>query len=224
MKNSKIIILLIIILAMGVSMLVFLVMRGNPRRANSDSSQGHPIPPPIQNTMVPMPSPAPTTTTQIPAQSQVEQLDSSGRQTYKNTDFGFELKYSKGWKMLKEINSKDASYPIPLWVSFGTGIYGNEGYDGEFFVLVYDKRSVGLEEVIGEYGKQFSDRLEKRQKIMIDGIPALKITITTPSNPSWILEETVIEHGGYIYLVGNGAVENALFNDFYNSFKFLKIM
>lgn len=106
-----------------------------------------------------------------------------------------------------------------LLVSFGTGTYGNEGYDGEWFVFAQDRSSASVEGLIKDMGKQFSDRQEIRENIIINRTPAVKVLVTTPSIPSWVYEAVIVEKGNRIYLVDNGAIKNDLFFEFYNSFK-----
>ena len=141
-------------------------------------------------------------------------------QTYRSS-YGFEIQYPQGWKIVNELDSKKVSYPttILLSVSFGTGTYGNEGYDGEWFVFVRDKSSASVEGLIKDMGKQFSDRQEKRENITINGVSALKVIVTTPSTPSWVYEAVIVEKGNSIYFVHNGAIKNDLFDKFYSSFK-----
>jgi hypothetical protein len=131
-----------------------------------------------------------------------------------------QIKYPQDWKIVNEINAKNLNRPtaVLLSVSFGNGTIGN-GYDGELFVSVYDKRTADTETPIKDTGKQFSDRQEKRENITINGISAVKVTVTTPSIPSWVYEVVKIEQDNYSYLISNGAIKTDLFDSFYGSFK-----
>ncbi|MBU1202683.1 hypothetical protein KKH39_01430 [Patescibacteria group bacterium] len=135
-------------------------------------------------------------------------------------DYGFEIKYPQNWEIVNEVNAKDLNRPsaVLLNVSFGDGTRGN-GYDGELFISVYDKKTADTETPIKNVGTQFSDRQEKRENITVNGVSAVKVTITTPSTPSWIYEVIVLENGNYSYLINNGAIKSDLFDKFYNSFK-----
>ncbi len=143
-------------------------------------------------------------------------------QTYRSS-YGFEIQYPPVWKIVSELGSKKVSYPttILLSVSFGTGTFGNEGYDGELFVSAYDKQSISVEQYIKDMGKQFSDRQEKRENLTLNGVPAVKVTVTTPSHPSWIYEAVIVEQQDRFYVMSNGAVKRDSFTDFYKSFKLI---
>ncbi|MDP2704627.1 MAG: hypothetical protein Q8P01_05495 [bacterium] len=142
------------------------------------------------------------------------------------SDYGFQIQYPQDWKVVNELDSKKVSYPttILLSVAFGTGTYGYEGYDGEWFVFIYDKSSASVEGLIQDMGKQFSDRQEKRERITINGVSALKVVVTTPSIPSWVYEAVVVEQGNRIYYISNGAQQNDLFDEFYGSFRLVSVL
>lgn len=143
----------------------------------------------------------------------------SAWQTYRSS-YDFEIQYPPAWKIVSEAGDGNAGYPG--WVvSFGTGTFGNQGYDGELFVFSYDKSSTNVEQYIKDMGKQFSDRQEKRENITINGVSAVKVVVTTPSAPAWDYEAVIIELQNRFYVMHNGAVKRDSFTDFYKSFKFL---
>jgi hypothetical protein len=124
------------------------------------------------------------------------------------------------WKIIKEtyLASGESSGPMLFSAAFGTHVYGDEGYDGEFFVLVYNKSNFNIDDIPGLSGSQFDDKVVKKEDIKINGLLAEKITITTPSVPMWALEKVVIEKGNRVYVIHDGAIKSSLFNDFYKSF------
>ncbi|MDP2631385.1 MAG: hypothetical protein Q8P30_01295 [Candidatus Uhrbacteria bacterium] len=155
----------------------------------------------------------------------VQQETASASQTY-TSDYGFEIQYPQDWRVILEIDSKTVDYPTDavLKVSFGSEARGesSEGAsDGEWFVSVYngDMPSKSIAGLITGTGTQFSDRAEKTENITINGIPAIKAVITTPSNPSWVYEAVLIEQEDRVFFITNGAIENDSFDEFYNSFK-----
>ena len=141
----------------------------------------------------------------------------SAWQTYRSS-YGFEIQYPPAWKIVNEAGDGKAGYPG--WVvSFGTGTFGNQGYDGELFVFAYDKSSTNIEQYIKDMGKQFTDRQEKRENITINGVPALKVVVTTHSISTWDYEAVIVEQQNRFYVMHNGAVKRDSFTDFYKSFK-----
>lgn len=151
-------------------------------------------------------------------------------QTY-TSDYGFEVQYPEDWKVRLEIDSKEVTYmedpalTDPVFkVSFGTvtRAESSEGAsDGEWFVSVYDgdMPAKSIDGLITGTGTYYSDRQEKREDIIINGIPAIKATITTPSDPSWVYEAVLIEQDDRVFFLSNGAIKNDSFDEFYNSFK-----
>lgn len=136
-------------------------------------------------------------------------------QTYRSDD-GFSVRYPETWHVVSEFDATR----VPLSVSFGTGTYGARGYDGEWFVTVYDAAERDAEVVIDGMGDQFVDRQVSMERVTIDGTLARKVTVTTPTHPEWVYEAIVVEQGGYVYFVHNGAVPKDGFDAFYSSFRF----
>ena len=136
------------------------------------------------------------------------------------SSYGFEIQYPPTWKIISEEGGGKAGYPG--WVvSFGTGTFGNEGYDGELFVFAYDKQTTNVEQYIKDMGRQFSDRQEKRENITLNGIPAVKVVVTTPSVPTWDYEAVIVQQQNHFYVMHNGAVRQESFTDFYKSFELI---
>lgn len=136
------------------------------------------------------------------------------------SDYGFEVKYPPDWKVVEEVDSKKVNFPTTFFldVSFGTKDPGNNGYDGDFFLFVYNKDVVNIETLIKEMGKQYNDRQEKRENVVINGVKGLKVSIISPTNLSWDYEAVFFEDEQKIFFLSNGAMPNSYFSDFYNSF------
>jgi len=180
-----------------------------PTRQQSTNSETQPI---VNNQLTQTNAPPKTTSTQPSGAASVWQ-------TYRSS-YGFEIQYPPAWKIVSEAGDGKAGYPG--WVvSFGTGTFGNQGYDGELFVFAYEKSSTNVEQYIKDMGKQFSDRQEKRGNITINGISAVKVVVTTPSVPTWDYEAVIIEQQNRFYVMHNGAVKRDSFTDFYKSFKLI---
>lgn len=149
------------------------------------------------------------------------EAQNDGWQTY-NSDYNFSIRYPSGWEVLFEDDLSEFDYSSGklFHLSFGNGTHGY-GYDGEFFVDVYDQFKAEVKNPIESIGDQFDDRQETSEEIMVNGMLATKTIITSSSNLEWIYEVVVIEDAGgdYAYFISNGAIKNDRFDTFYNSFK-----
>lgn len=138
----------------------------------------------------------------------------SGR-LYNNEQFGFAVTQPSGWDLYQETNSS---------ASFGQSKnFSTHGYDGEWFIAVFDAAKYGKEDYIQTMGDQFTDRREQREQVTINGRAATKVTVTTPSVADWVYQAILIEgnlqHEKFLYVVHNGAIPNELFNAFYETFR-----
>lgn len=132
---------------------------------------------------------------------------------YTSQQYGFEIAWPSSW----DVVSEDADR-----IAFGQlRNFGGDGYDGEWFVFVFNTSEMSMDKFALEMGDQFADRNERREQININGLIATKITVTTQSDPSWIYEAVLIEQDAKLFVIGNGAVPNELFDDFYNTFRLL---
>ncbi len=136
------------------------------------------------------------------------------------SDYGIEVKYPLGWKVIQEVDSKKVNFPTAflLSVSFGTNNLGNSGYDGDFFLFVYNKSADNVEDLIKEMGDQYRDRQEERESMIINGIKGLRVSVTSPTNPRWNYEAVFFEDEQKIFFLSNGAIPNSQFSGFYDSF------
>ncbi|MEI7720061.1 MAG: hypothetical protein WCI89_02545 [bacterium] len=143
---------------------------------------------------------------------------SANWQTYRSTN-GFEIQYPPNWI---EQEHGDGHSSFGFVAAFGQKPFGPDGYDGELFVVGNDFTST--EQFIAQMGKQFGDRQEKRESISVNGLSALKVTVTTPSIPSWIFKAVIIkrlDRPDEIYFIHNGAIQSNDFEKFYGSFKLI---
>ncbi len=143
--------------------------------------------------------------------------------TYQS-NYRFEIQCPNDWEVFSEFDSKNATVngvPVVFRAAFGPKGPEGDGYDGVFFVFVYNKSFAITEKIVKGMGQQFNDRQEKREHITINGSSATRVVITTPSIPYWYLEEVIIDSQNYIYQIHNGAAKNDLFVKFYESFKLI---
>ena len=160
------------------------------------------------------PTPLPSS---IPATSEGPE---STWQSYTNFAALYEVQYPNGWRV------------VPY--SSGEGYGPKEiGEDVLWGINFYDKANYTLEQVTAEFGKQFSDRRQTKQNIMVSNLSATKYVTTTASIADWYSESIVIERGTSYIVISNGAITNenlqkmrgvapdTTFEKFYNSFHFV---
>jgi len=156
-----------------------------------------------------VPQPTSPSTTSIPTPSQ----SSDKTATWQiHTDYmtAYSIKYPKGWRK----------------VDFGKGSIGvgpaDVGEDVKWVVNIYDSSATSIDNLISDIGKQFPDRKEKREEVVIWAggakIKAIKVTVTTPQISDWLSETVIFEQDGKIFSIGNGAQKDSNFELFYNSF------
>ena len=162
----------------------------------------------LSQSVVPQSTTQPTTTT-VPSTSQAPDKTASW-QTHADYTTAYSIKYPQGWRK----------------VDFGKGSIGvgpsEVGEDVKWAVNVYDSSATSIEQLISEIGKQFPDRKEKREEVVLWAggakIKAIKVTVTTPQISDWLSETIIFEQEGKIFSIGNGAIKDSNFELFYNSF------
>ncbi|MFH2085943.1 MAG: hypothetical protein ABII21_04135 [bacterium] len=166
----------------------------------------------LQNQLSQSQSPAPVA--KPPASSAPSSTTSvdktAGWQIHMDSTNAYSIKYPKGWRK----------------VDFGKGSIGvgpaDVGEDVKWALNVYDSSATTIDTIISDMGKQFSDRNEKREDIVIyaggTNIKAIKVTVTTAQYRDWSYEAVIFESAGKIFSVNNGAIIDPNFELFYNSF------
>jgi len=128
------------------------------------------------------------------------------------------------WKLFngKEINLT-FKYPNDWLISEEPdhiGIGNHDAWEIVWIIDIYDSSSYSKEDVVDGIGVQFEDRLEKYDKVEIDGIESDYYIILSKSNPEWYSEIIVTRRADKIYTVSNGGYKKNLFSRFSNSIKF----
>jgi hypothetical protein len=145
----------------------------------------------------------------VPATEVEQESIANNWQTYQNSEFGFKINYPKSWVYQQFDNS----------IGFGTPESKPGGY--MWGVSVY--RSSDLEKVIADVGDQFEDRKESRKEVMTNkNVVGTMVIVTTKTYPDWISKSVYFKKDGQLFQIGNGAVDDDSFDDFYKSFEFTK--
>jgi len=146
-------------------------------------------------------------------------VDTSNWKTYRNEEFGFEIKYPNGWGIIDEsVDSNSLSVYIGDKSKYGKGY----GYDGDIFLFARYEAISSIEELVNKKGSQFSDKKVNIEDIYIDGVEAFKTVVSTDEFPNWYSQSVIIEDEGKIYSVNTGRKEKILFDAIYKTFNFLK--
>lgn len=142
--------------------------------------------------------------------------------SYSDTKTGFSIKYPSTWRIA----------PIGGGgVGFGPAEIQEDVIWG---VMIYDKSTNTLENIIAEYGKQFPDRKQVVNKINVGNLSATQVITTTNTVPDWYLENIIFEAKNDYVSLSNGAVNdenlvklvgvtlNTSFRSFYSTFALAK--
>ncbi|MBA7493662.1 Foldase protein PrsA [subsurface metagenome] len=132
-------------------------------------------------------------------------------QIFTDSKAGYTIKYPSDWRRVDFEN--------------GIGVGPQEIREDILWGLwFYDSSQKSKYGIIREIGRQFYEtgRFEERENIRFNNIQALKIIVTPSQYPDWYSESIIIEYGGKIFRIGNGAVKDDKFELFYKSFKFIE--
>lgn len=139
--------------------------------------------------------------------------------TYVNNKINFSIQYPN------EIDSYTDNWVYEGYESpsadFSVGFGPLSSKSGGYIWSVNVYSSKTLEQIINEMGQQFKDRKETRENILIDNQSAVLVTVTTNEVENWVHKEIYIKQGNKIYAIGNGAIDEPEFEQFYKSFKFI---
>lgn len=140
-------------------------------------------------------------------------------QSYTNQAALYKVEYPEGWRVIN-YDSGEGYGPV-------------ESMDATWGINTYDKSTHSISKIASEVGSQFSDKKQTQDSIVVNELPATKITTTTPSIPDWYSETIVFERGSSFIVISNGAITNdalqkekgvppgTTFERFYNSFVFI---
>ena len=148
------------------------------------------------------------------------EIDTSNWKTYRNEEFGFEVRYPEEWGV---ISNQKSNNELRVYLGYEDK-YGSHGYEGEMYIFVYtDKSNNFLENQIKNIGKQYGDqRVEVRDRIIIDKLPATKVIITSNKNKDFYVDMIYLKKSRYIYVINNFYKTNTKISEIYKTFKLLR--
>lgn len=203
---------MLIIIAIAAALLAFGIggyFLGMQKSSEMSQGQQSIYQPQASPTTATFSSPTPTNTVITPSTDSTTNWN-----TYTSGKFNFTIKYPK---RISAYNENWQYEEFGNQVGFGTPSSKSGGY----IWGVYVSEDKNIEELMKESGSQFSDRIESKQNIVVNGKSAILLTVTTNQVKDWVSKNVYIQDRGKVYAIMNGAVEHPEFDLFYNSFKFL---
>jgi hypothetical protein len=128
-------------------------------------------------------------------------------QIYKSEKYGFQISYPGEW----EVGGSDE------WITFTSPEF--VGMDHNWTIFIHPASD--LEKVISDMGKQFDDRKETRSGVTVNGAEGMLVRVTTESHADWEYINILFTKGDRLVALGNGAIRDKRFEEFYRSFKYL---
>lgn len=154
------------------------------------------------------------------------ELDSPTWSTYTKVitpEANYSVQYPEDWIYREQGPHSDTS--VLASVLFGT----EDSVQGGYIWSLVNYGPTGdmdaqIEQIIASMGNQFADRQESRTTVIVDGQNATKVTVTTNEYPNWSYESVILVMDMNIFVMGNGAIPDPLFEDFYTSFDYTGLM
>lgn len=139
-------------------------------------------------------------------------VQSDDWQLYESPDFS--IQYPDGWDVRDDVVLSESALETHSFSSpeiVGDYIWSVFSFDGNLY---------GIDTLVADVGAQYADRKETRERIVISGEQAIKVTVTTDAVPGWEQVQVYLEKGEILYLIDDGSSRNEEFEKFYNSFQF----
>lgn len=139
---------------------------------------------------------------------------------YANSTYNYKINYPEA------IPSKEGDWVVRengIGASFGPSYTMNGG--GLWTVSVYDEATqdehgISIQTLVKGLGSQFEDREEVVENVVINGIEAILVTVSSDSHPAFGLQQEVyLERNGVIYRIGGE--KSPEFKTFYSSFSLI---
>ncbi len=131
---------------------------------------------------------------------------------YENKIIGFRFKYPNGVVIEPDIELRGDEYlnfivyrndELLEDMKTNPGRYAGD-IAGTTFVTIIEGKTI--DELITASGDQFSDREVEKETILINGLTAIRVTITTARYDDWISVEVYFQKDNLVVRFGNGAI------------------
>jgi len=145
----------------------------------------------------PTPTPTQTTTlTKTPISPTPTPDKTTNLKTYTNNLYGYQIKYPKDWTVATS-GSTTVGFRAP----------GTKPQPGDFVADVYMVFETStIQNIVNATGSQFPDRKVIREDVTIgNNVPALKLTVSTPSHPEWVSHSLLVGVVSGVLNVNDGA-------------------
>jgi len=132
-----------------------------------------------------------------------------GQKTYynHNKDFNFKVEIPEEWWI-------DEYYNNNLYeIMFN---FQNSGYS----ISIYSTETKTENDIVNETGDQFDNRVVNIRDIN-DYTKKVVVTTKDEGVKDWVSEKYLIKKDNFIFVIGNGAIKQAGFDSFFESFKFI---
>ena len=153
--------------------------------------------------------------------------DLKGWSTYQNTKHNFEISYPPGFTIVPHHTPTFFDNTLGFNQSILYVEATPTAFDARWGITIFDgfeSSNEATEKIISKIGAQWNrdnSRSEQRASITVNNLPAILVTVRTSNHDDWISKTVIVQHNKRIYAIGNGAVEDQEFDQFYSSFRIL---
>ena len=144
---------------------------------------------------------------------QAEQEDIENWQVYKNEEYGFEIKYPEDWRSADNPHLENARLFLGK---------DDTGQGSSVREVLFNHKPDELEERIAQIGRDFTDRVEKRENVKFNGIDGLLVTITSKKYEPWYCESLYFTKDDVLFSIATSVTLDKGFEQFYKTFKFIE--
>ncbi|PWB38472.1 MAG: hypothetical protein C3F02_03910 [Parcubacteria group bacterium] len=139
-------------------------------------------------------------------------------QTYTSTNYKLSFTYPKNWTIYDKLANPQLPHAY-VGINLTSPEFKN---DFNWGITTTDAKTKTMAAIVQSLSSPSADKLIQKEDVYIDGVKAVKITITNKKDSNWFWVIVVFEKDGKIYQISNGAIKDDKFETFYKSVKFIK--